>query len=178
MQPMLTGPKTTCVSGLTCSEAADRVWDTDKLRAEGILSKWDAKHNRPVRDGTTFVEQEIDKIPAEEYKGMRREQVVRRLEAYLKAGMSKPDSIERLRGSLRSKRGPRRTTWDLLPEASWVRSTGLPSHVPAARVSLNDNRSGNVFHIVLFPVSVPVNTHNSTTPKFGSERYRIKMECA
>ena len=78
----------------------------DRLRAEGTITKWDEKHNRPVRDGSTWVEKEIDKIPAEEYKGLRREQVLRRLEAYLKSGMSKPNALARLRASLRSDSGP------------------------------------------------------------------------
>ncbi len=77
----------------------------DRLRSEGIISKWDAKHNRPVRDGSTWVEQEIDKIPQESYRGLRREQVLRRLEAYLKQGMKKSDAIARLRDSLGPKTG-------------------------------------------------------------------------
>ena len=78
----------------------------DRLRAEGTITKWDERHNRPVRDGSTWVEREIDKIPAEEYKGLRREQVLWRLEQYLKQGSSKPDSLARLRASLRSDSGP------------------------------------------------------------------------
>ena len=31
----------------------------DRLRAEGTITKWDARHNRPVRDGSTWVEKEI-----------------------------------------------------------------------------------------------------------------------
>lgn len=34
----------------------------DKLRTEGTISNWDAKHNRFVRDGSTWAEQEIDKL--------------------------------------------------------------------------------------------------------------------
>ena len=59
-----------------------------------------------MRDGSTWVEKEIDKIPAEEYKGLRREQVLRRLEAYLKSNMSKVDALARLRESLRPNSGP------------------------------------------------------------------------
>ena len=65
----------------------------DKLRADGIVSKWDEKHNRPVRDGTTWVEREVDKIPKADYEGLRREQVIRRLEAYIKQGMKQPDAL-------------------------------------------------------------------------------------
>ena len=78
----------------------------DQLRAEGTITKWDEKHNRPVRDGSTWVEREIDKLPEGSYKGLRREQVLRRLEAYLKQGMSKFDSLARLRASLQSNSGP------------------------------------------------------------------------
>lgn len=44
------------------------------------------------------------------YKGLRREQVLRRLEAYLKSAMSKTDALARLRDSLRSDSGPTKTT--------------------------------------------------------------------
>ena len=78
----------------------------DRLRAEGTITKWDEKHNRPVRDGSTWVEKEIDKLPEGSYKGLRREQVIRRLEQYLKQAMSKSDSLARLRASLQSNSGP------------------------------------------------------------------------
>ncbi len=78
----------------------------DKLRADGIVSKWDEKHNRPVRDGSTWVEREVDKIPEAEFKGLRREQVLRRLEAYLKQGMGQPNALVRLRESLQPTTGP------------------------------------------------------------------------
>jgi hypothetical protein len=78
----------------------------DKLRADGIVSKWDEKHNRPVRDGSTWVEREVDKLPEGSYKGLRREQVMRRLEAYLKQGMGQTDALARLRESLQPKTGP------------------------------------------------------------------------
>ena len=78
----------------------------DRLRAEGTITKWDGRHNRPVRDGSTWVEREIDKIPEASYKGLRREQVLRRLEAYLKQGQSKRDALARLRDSLRPDSGP------------------------------------------------------------------------
>ena len=78
----------------------------DRLRAEGTITKWDERNNRPVRDGSTWVEREIDKLPKGSYQGLRREQVLRRLEAYLKSGMSKPNALARLRDSLRSDSGP------------------------------------------------------------------------
>ena len=40
----------------------------DQLRAEGTITKWDEKHNRPVRDGSTWVEREIDKLPEGSYR--------------------------------------------------------------------------------------------------------------
>eukprot|EP01044_Picomonas_judraskeda_P002161 COSAG03_NODE_148_length_11571_cov_9.471583_7_plen_129_part_00 len=42
----------------------------DRLRAEGTITKWDARHNRPVRDGSTWAEKEIR---AFEKKRARRE---------------------------------------------------------------------------------------------------------
>eukprot|EP01043_Picozoa_sp_COSAG02_P094207 COSAG02_NODE_30665_length_547_cov_0.910714_1_plen_66_part_00 len=48
----------------------------------------------------------LDKLPEGSYKGLRREQVLRRLEAYLKQGMEQPDALARLRESLRSQDGP------------------------------------------------------------------------
>ena len=59
-----------------------------------------------MRDGSTWVEREVDKIPEADYKGLRREQVLRRLEAYVKQGMSQPDALARLRESLQAKSGP------------------------------------------------------------------------
>ena len=47
-----------------------------------------------------------DKIPEADYKGLRREQVLRRLEAYVKQGMDQPDASARLRESLRPQDGP------------------------------------------------------------------------
>ena len=78
----------------------------DRLRAEGTITEWDERHNRPVRDGSTFAEREIDKLPEGSYTGLRREQVLRRLEAYLKSNMSKVDALARLRESLRPNSGP------------------------------------------------------------------------
>ena len=78
----------------------------DRLRAEGTITKWDERHNRPVRDGSTWAEREIDKLPEGSYKGLRREQVLRRLEQFLKQGLSKQDALTRLRDSLRSNSGP------------------------------------------------------------------------
>ena len=63
-------------------------------------------NNRPVRDGSTWVEREVDKLPEGSYEGLRREQVLRRLEAYLKQGMSQPDALARLREYVRAY-GPR-----------------------------------------------------------------------
>ena len=77
----------------------------NRLRA-GTITKWDERHNRPVRDGSTWVEREIDKLPENSYKGLRREQVLRRLEQYLKQGLSKPDALKRLKDSLQSNSGP------------------------------------------------------------------------
>ena len=78
----------------------------DRLRTEGTITKWDERHNRPVRDGSTWAEREIDKLPEGSYKGLRREQVLRRLEQFLKQGLSKRDALTRLRESLRSDSGP------------------------------------------------------------------------
>ena len=78
----------------------------DELRADGTISKWDEWHNHPMRDGSTWVEGEVDKLPEGSYKGLRREQVLWRLEQYLKQGMSKPNALIRLRDSLRSDGGP------------------------------------------------------------------------
>jgi hypothetical protein len=78
----------------------------DRLRAEGTITEWDERHNRPVRDGSTWVEKEIDKLQEGSYKGLRREQVLRRLEQYLKQGLSKRDGLTRLRDSLQSTSGP------------------------------------------------------------------------
>jgi hypothetical protein len=39
MQPMLTGPEMTCVSGLMCSEAADRVWEHSELKYCAFLHR-------------------------------------------------------------------------------------------------------------------------------------------
>jgi hypothetical protein len=78
----------------------------DRLRTEGTITKWDERHNRPVRDGSTWAEREIDKLPEGSYKGLRREQVLRRLEQYMKQGLSTKDALTRLRESLRSNSGP------------------------------------------------------------------------
>eukprot|EP01043_Picozoa_sp_COSAG02_P080698 COSAG02_NODE_19315_length_888_cov_2.983523_1_plen_217_part_01 len=80
----------------------------DMLRTENTISKWDAKHNRFARDGSTWAEQEIDKLgqSAWESAGMTREKTLRRLEQYMKQGMAKSDALKRLRESLQSKGGP------------------------------------------------------------------------
>eukprot|EP01046_Picozoa_sp_COSAG06_P001959 COSAG06_NODE_66_length_26393_cov_6.455161_2_plen_165_part_00 len=74
----------------------------DRLRADNVISKWDSKHNRPERTGETWSEQEVDKVGEKAWKrvGMTREKTLRRLEQYVKIGMSKDDAIERLRQSL------------------------------------------------------------------------------
>ena len=81
---------------------------TDKLRTENTISKWDAKHNRFVRDGSTWAEREIDKLgtSAWESAGMTREKTLRRLEQYMKQGMAKSDALKRLRESLQVNKGP------------------------------------------------------------------------
>jgi hypothetical protein len=47
----------------------------------------------------------LGELPEDSYKGLRREQVMRRLEAYLKQGMGQPDALVRLRESLQPKTG-------------------------------------------------------------------------
>ena len=81
----------------------------DKLRADNVISKWDSKHNRPERTGKTWSEQEVDKVGESAWKraGMTREKTLRRLEQYMKQGMSKPDALKRLNDSLQSNSGPR-----------------------------------------------------------------------
>ena len=51
----------------------------DRLRAEGVISKWDEQHNRSVRDGSTWAEREVERLPVASYGKLRREQVLRRL---------------------------------------------------------------------------------------------------
>ena len=58
----------------------------DKLREEKVIPGWDERHNRPLRDGDTWAEEQIDLLPAGSYDGLRREQVLRRLVQYLKQG--------------------------------------------------------------------------------------------
>ena len=58
-----------------------------------------------MRDGSTFAERQIDTLPEGSYKGLRREQVLRRLEQFLKQGLSKQDALTRLRESLRPNSG-------------------------------------------------------------------------
>ena len=74
----------------------------DKLRADNVISGWDKKHNRFERTGNTFAEREIDKLGESAWKrvGMTRERTLRRLEQYMKQGMSKDDALARLRESL------------------------------------------------------------------------------
>ena len=74
----------------------------DKLRADNVISGWDKKHNRFERTGNTFAEREIDKLGESAWKrvGMTRERTLRRLEQYMKQGMSKDDALTRLKESL------------------------------------------------------------------------------
>ena len=78
----------------------------DRLRADGVISKWDEQHNRSVRDGSTWAEREVEKLPAASYGKLRREQVLRRLEQYMKQGMNKANALTRLKQSLRATSGP------------------------------------------------------------------------
>ena len=59
-----------------------------------------------MRDGTTWAEKEVTKIPRARYGDLRYEQVLRRLEQYMKQSLSKRDALTRLRDSLRSDSGP------------------------------------------------------------------------
>lgn len=74
----------------------------DRLRQEKIITKWDEKHNRPYRNGDTWSEREVDKIGESKWKpaGMTREKTLRRLEQYLKNGMSQDDALQRTLDSL------------------------------------------------------------------------------
>ena len=67
-----------------------------------MISGWDSKHNRFERTGNTWSEREVDKLGEKAWTrvGMTREKTLRRLEQYMKQGMSKDDAIERLRQSL------------------------------------------------------------------------------
>ena len=78
----------------------------DRLRAEGTISKWDEQHNRSVRDGSTWAEREVERLPVASYGKLRREQVLRRLEQYMKQGMKKANALTRLKQSLRATSGP------------------------------------------------------------------------
>ena len=80
----------------------------DKLRADNVISGWDSKHNRFERTGKTWSEQEVDLLGERAWKrvGMTREKTLRRLEQYMKQGMSKPDALKRLSDSLQSNSGP------------------------------------------------------------------------
>ena len=73
---------------------------TDKLRQANTIPKWDTASNRPKRDGSSWAEKEIAKIPKQEYVGLRTEQILRRLIEYLSQGMSKKDALERLQRSI------------------------------------------------------------------------------
>jgi hypothetical protein len=74
----------------------------DELRRKNVISGWDSKHNRFERTGNTWSEREVDKLGEKAWTrvGMTREKTLRRLEQYMKQGMSKDDAIERLRQSL------------------------------------------------------------------------------
>ena len=57
-----------------------------------------------MRDGTTWAEKEVTKIPRARYGDLRYEQVLRRLEQYMKQGMSKRNALKRLTQSLDTQR--------------------------------------------------------------------------
>ena len=67
-----------------------------------MISGWDEKHNRFERTGETWAEREVDKLGEKAWKrvGMTRERTLRRLEQYMKIGMSKDDALTRLKDSL------------------------------------------------------------------------------
>ena len=69
---------------------------------------WDSKHNRFERTGNTWSEREVDKLGERAWKrvGMTRERTLRRLEQYMKQGMSKDDALARLSESLEPHSGP------------------------------------------------------------------------
>ena len=48
----------------------------------------------------------MEKLPAASYGKLRREQVLRRLEQYMKQGMKKANALTRLKQSLRATSGP------------------------------------------------------------------------
>ena len=79
----------------------------DELRRKNVISRWDSKHNRPERTGETWSEREVDKLDENAWKrvDMTREKTLRRLEQYMKQGMSKPDALKRLSDSLQSDSG-------------------------------------------------------------------------
>ena len=54
------------------------------------------------------MENQVDKLGEKAWKrvGMTREKTLRRLEQYMKQGMSKPDALKRLKDSLQSNSGP------------------------------------------------------------------------
>jgi hypothetical protein len=80
----------------------------DELRRKNVISGWDEKHNRFERTGNTWSEQQVDRLGEKAWKrvGMTREKTLRRLEMYMRQGMSKPDALTRLKDSLQSKGGP------------------------------------------------------------------------
>ena len=56
----------------------------------------------------TWSEQQVDRLGENAWKrvGMTREKTLRRLEQYMKQGMSKSDALQRLNDSLQSNSGP------------------------------------------------------------------------
>jgi hypothetical protein len=76
----------------------------DELRRAGVITRYDEQAGEIVRDGTTWVEKEVARIPRARYGDLRYEQVLRRLEQYTKQGMNKTIALERLTQSLDSQR--------------------------------------------------------------------------
>jgi hypothetical protein len=69
-----------------------------------VITRYDEQAGEFVRDGTTWAEKEVARIPRTRYGALRYEQVLRRLEQYMKQGMSKRDALERLTQSLDTQR--------------------------------------------------------------------------
>ena len=76
----------------------------DELRRTGVITRYDEQAGKFVRDSTTWAEREVAKIPRARYGDLRYEQVLRRLEQYMKQGMNKRDALERLTQSLDTQR--------------------------------------------------------------------------
>ena len=76
----------------------------DELRRTGVITRYDEQAGEFVRDGTTWAEKEVARIPQTRYGALRYEQVLRRLEQYMKQGMNKRDALARLTQSLDTQR--------------------------------------------------------------------------